>query len=524
MLQDNGSTYAPGTATHHLTLYRDANAGAPTRLVFGAGTVQWSWGLDDVARPRQRRRRRPHAAGDGEPARRHGRAAGHPPGGPRRRRRASTDTTAADVGDHLARPPAPTVERGTPSRSPAPPPTRAAAVGGVEVSVDGQTWHPATGRDELALHVDARSQDGPATIRARAVDDSGNLQSPVHASVDGHRRHRRRPPACPCTHLRDRETPTQTPPSPTAQAVELGVKFRSDEDGFITGLRFYKGAANTGTHVGHLWSRTRPAARRGDVHQRDRRAAGSRSRSTTPVAVTRDTTYVASYHSRDGCYAVDEPLLRHRGTTTRRCTALADGVDGANGVYRYGAQRLPDARPSTRATTGSTSSSRPTPARTHAPPRIATVAAARERRPGVDATARVTAVFDEPMDARHDQRRDLLAARPAAARPSRPRSPTTPARTATLDAAVARWPPRPPTPRRSRAARAGVTDVAGNALAADRTWTFTTAAPPPPPPTEGPGGPILVDHAPAPTRSAATTRRSCAPRASTRSRSATSRR
>ncbi len=38
----------------------------------------------------------------------------------------------------------------------------------------------------------------------------------------------------------------------------------------------------------------------------------------------------------------------------------------------------------------------------------------------------------------------------------------------------------------------GVKDVAGNALAQDEAWTFTTAAPPPPPPDEGPGGPIAV--------------------------------
>ena len=43
-IQDNGSVYAPGTATHSLTMYR-APSGA---LVFGAGTVQWAWGLDDV--------------------------------------------------------------------------------------------------------------------------------------------------------------------------------------------------------------------------------------------------------------------------------------------------------------------------------------------------------------------------------------------------------------------------------------------------------------------------------------------
>src|SRR6185436_15935844 len=39
-------------------------------------------------------------------------------------------------------------------------------------------------------------------------------------------------------------------------AVELGVKFRSDVPGTITGVRFYKAAANTGTHIGNLWTST----------------------------------------------------------------------------------------------------------------------------------------------------------------------------------------------------------------------------------------------------------------------------
>ena len=42
LLQDYGGTYAGGVTTHRLTLYR-APSGA---LVFGSGTVQWSWGLD----------------------------------------------------------------------------------------------------------------------------------------------------------------------------------------------------------------------------------------------------------------------------------------------------------------------------------------------------------------------------------------------------------------------------------------------------------------------------------------------
>ena len=52
-LLDEGSDYGPGAATHTLTLYRHSSGA----LVFGAGTVQWSWGLDGnhdrggIARP-----------------------------------------------------------------------------------------------------------------------------------------------------------------------------------------------------------------------------------------------------------------------------------------------------------------------------------------------------------------------------------------------------------------------------------------------------------------------------------------
>ena len=43
-LQDFGNTVKPGTTTHHLTMYK-APSGA---LVFSAGSVQWTWGLDEV--------------------------------------------------------------------------------------------------------------------------------------------------------------------------------------------------------------------------------------------------------------------------------------------------------------------------------------------------------------------------------------------------------------------------------------------------------------------------------------------
>ncbi|HEY3083257.1 MAG TPA: N,N-dimethylformamidase beta subunit family domain-containing protein, partial [Chloroflexota bacterium] len=43
-LLDYGSTVGPGTATHSMTLYRAASGA----LVFGAGTIQYAWGLDDA--------------------------------------------------------------------------------------------------------------------------------------------------------------------------------------------------------------------------------------------------------------------------------------------------------------------------------------------------------------------------------------------------------------------------------------------------------------------------------------------
>src|SRR5439155_15497708 len=38
--------------------------------------------------------------------------------------------------------------------------------------------------------------------------------------------------------------------------VTLGVKFRSDVSGSVSGIRFYKGAGNNGTHIGLLYSST----------------------------------------------------------------------------------------------------------------------------------------------------------------------------------------------------------------------------------------------------------------------------
>jgi len=59
--------------------------------------------------------------------------------------------------------------------------------------------------------------------------------------------------ACPCTIF---DPATEKPAAQNAvqdRPVELGVRFKAAEDGYITALRFYKQANNVGSHVGHLW-------------------------------------------------------------------------------------------------------------------------------------------------------------------------------------------------------------------------------------------------------------------------------
>ena len=116
-------------------------------------------------------------------------------------------------------------------------------------------------------------------------------------------------------------------------AVEVGVKFTSDVAGTITGIRFYKGVGNTGTHVGHLWTSTgtllATATFTGET------ASGwQQVNFATPVAITANTVYVASYHSNTG-YAEDDNYFT-TAHSNGPLHALADGTSGPNGVYRYG--------------------------------------------------------------------------------------------------------------------------------------------------------------------------------------------
>jgi len=118
-------------------------------------------------------------------------------------------------------------------------------------------------------------------------------------------------------------------------AVEVGTKFRSDVAGTVTGIRFYKGVGNTGTHIGHLW--TAAGASLGAVTFTGESATGwQQATFATPVPITAGTTYVVSYYAPVGRYAADESFFAAGGVDRPPLHALTNGQDGPNGVYRYG--------------------------------------------------------------------------------------------------------------------------------------------------------------------------------------------
>jgi hypothetical protein len=148
------------------------------------------------------------------------------------------------------------------------------------------------------------------------------------------------PSGCPCS-LWDNSAVPAVLQDPDSAAVELGVKFQSNVAGQIRGIRFYKSTGNTGTHLGSLWNaagqRLAQATFTGET------ASGWQTvLFQTPIAITANTTYVASYHTNVGRYSTNENYFTTSGFSNGPLRALADNEQGRNGPYRYGASAFPN--------------------------------------------------------------------------------------------------------------------------------------------------------------------------------------
>ncbi|NKK02891.1 DUF4082 domain-containing protein [Rhizobium leguminosarum bv. viciae] len=318
-LLDYGNTTGNATATHNLTLYR-APSGA---LVFGAGTVYWTWGLsdnhDNEATPTDPRVQQAmvNLLAD----------MGIQPGTLQSGLAASTASSDNVAPTSVITVPATVAAGSTVTISGTAADTGGGVIASVEVSTDnGASWHPATG-DENWTYTWQPAIVGTYTIRSRAVDDSINLETPSAGrtvTVTG--------PTY--TSLFGAATPAVVNTNDTA-AVELGVKFQSSVAGTVSGIRFYKSSLDTGTHTGSLWSST--GTRLATLTFTNETASGWQTATfTSPVTLTAGQTYTASYHTNVGNYSTTANYFLSN-VTSGPLTAPASG----NGVYRYGNSAFP---------------------------------------------------------------------------------------------------------------------------------------------------------------------------------------
>ena len=322
VLQDYGSTYATGSATHKITLYKAASGA----LVFGAGTVQWSWGLDNK-----------HDRGSGAASTPMKQATvnlfadmGMQPATIQSGLTAatkSTDTTGPAVtvtspaNGSSVQAGAPVIISGT-----------AADVGGgqvaaVEVSLDGgSTWKQATGRASWTYSW-SPGGTGTATLKVRGIDDGATPGTPTTLTYSVAER------ACPCSLWSATAGPAGSP-DPDTVGTELGTRFTSEVSGTVSAIRFYKQAGNSGTHIGHLWSASGTLL--ATVNFSGETATGwQQATLSTPVAITANTPYVVSYYAPVGRYSATVGYFASSGVDAVPLHAAADTASAPNGVYGY---------------------------------------------------------------------------------------------------------------------------------------------------------------------------------------------
>jgi hypothetical protein len=330
---DYGSfTQQNTTQTHHLTEYR-APSGA---LVFGAGTVQWAWGLDDT---NAWNNAGPPAGATPDPVMQQATVnlfadmgaqattlmSGLSPA------TASTDTTAPSTTITSPTAGSAVTDGSQVTVSGTAADAGGGVVAGVEVSTDGgKSWHPATGTTSWSYTWNAHGAP-TATVMARAVDDSGNLESsPASVNVDV---------GCPCSMMGPNVTPWNVDEQDTG-AVEVGVKFKSDLDGKITGVNFYKSSANTGTHIGNLWTASGTLLATG-TFSGESATGWQKLTFATPVSITAGTTYIASYYAPKGHYSVFSAYYYMPGPVGGNSLdspplhAISANGNAGNGLYSY---------------------------------------------------------------------------------------------------------------------------------------------------------------------------------------------
>jgi hypothetical protein len=124
-----------------------------------------------------------------------------------------------------------------------------------------------------------------------------------------------------------------------AGGVELGMKFTSDTDGFITGIRFWKGSQNAGTHTGSLWSSTGQLLATA-TFTNETASGWQQVTFSTPVAVKAGATYIVSYHTTSSHITYVRGILA-AAITNQQLHVPADTASDGSTFYQYGPGGFP---------------------------------------------------------------------------------------------------------------------------------------------------------------------------------------
>ena len=108
---------------------------------------------------------------------------------------------------------------------------------------------------------------GSQPVQVRAMDDSANIGG--QATPRLHRQPARAASSA-------TSCPRPRPANDADAVLELGLRFTPTADGFVTGVRFYKGTGNTGTHIGIAVEHRGQRLARASRSPASRRPAGRR--------------------------------------------------------------------------------------------------------------------------------------------------------------------------------------------------------------------------------------------------------
>ncbi|MGW5050969.1 DUF4082 domain-containing protein [Actinokineospora sp. NPDC004072] len=451
LLLDHGNTYGAGPADHNITLYRDPESKA---LVFNTATVQWAWGLDDD----------------------HTFPYGAPPTAPTSQ--AMQQATVNMLADMGAQPRTlmPGLVAATKSTDVTGPNVTinglsngqtipagttvnltgtavdvgGGKVAGVEVSVDGgASWRRANGLDSWSYQW-TPSTLGPASVKVRASDDLATMGNTLTVNVTVGAQQ------CPCS-IFGNATPATVDSGDNA-SIEVGTKFTTSVNATVTGMRFYKAAANTGTHTGSLWS---PGGQRlaTGTFQNETASGWQTLVFDKPVQIRSGTPYVVSYHAPAGRYSVDAGYFNDKGAGIVPVTApKSSSVAGGNGVFRYG-QGFPDTSfnggnywVDVIVTTDTADNTRP----------VVNSVKPAAGSGGAYIDSSISATFNEDVDPGSVQFTVQAGGNPIAG-------------TVTADGPVVTFTPTDLLPANAQhSVTLNATDGFGNPLAAPKSWTFTT--------------------------------------------------